>query len=65
MLEDSDLSKRKLVGYSTVVALLNFDELVEHTFGDAISIAHKGNLTTKEIKYSLNLGNKNSVGWSD
>jgi len=37
---ENSIQKNKLYGYISLVALINFDELITSTFGDAISIGY-------------------------
>jgi hypothetical protein len=47
------------------IALSNFDDMVSNAFGDSVDIRYKNNYKTNEIKYRINLGNRNAQGWSD
>lgn len=63
-LKDLNL-KSKLNAYMAYIALNHFDDMVQQAFGDSIKVLHKGNYKTDEVKYKVNLGNKNAQGWSD
>ena len=57
--------KKKLLAYTSYIAMNHFDELVNNAFGDSVKVLYKGNYDTKELKYKINLGNKNARGWND
>lgn len=57
--------KDKLQAYMAYIALSNFDDMVATSFGDSVDIRYKNNYRTGEIKYRINLGNRNAQGWSD
>lgn len=66
---ENSIQKNKLQGYISLVALINFDELIASTFGDAISIGYNKDYTVDVLrnkqKYTLNLGNKSARTWKD
>ena len=64
LLTDESL-KSKLQTYMAYIALSNFDELIADAFDDSIVILHKGNYSTDEIKYRINLGNRSATTWND
>jgi hypothetical protein len=47
---ENSIQKEKLQGYISLVALLNFDELVSSTFGDAISIRYNKDYSSDVLK---------------
>jgi len=52
--------KDKLKAYMAYIALSNFDNMVSDAFGDSVDIRYKNNYRTNEIKYRINLGNRNA-----
>jgi hypothetical protein len=66
---ENSVQKNKLQGYISLVALINFDELVSSTFGDAVSIGYNKDYSADVLrnkqKYTLNLGNKSARTWKD
>jgi hypothetical protein len=66
---ENSIQKNKLQGYISLVALINFDELISSTFGDAVSIGYNKNYSADVLrnkqKYTLNLGNKSARTWKD
>ena len=67
-LENSN-QKDKLKGYVSLIALINFDELIKSTFGDALSVGYSKDYSTDVLKnkqkYTLNLGNKSAKTFKD
>ena len=66
---ENSIQKNKLQGYISLVALINFDELISSTFGDAVSIGYNKDYSADVLrnkqKYTLNLGNKSARTWKD
>ena len=66
---ENSIQKNKLQGYISLVALINFDELISSTFGDAVSISYNKDYSADVLKnkqkYTLNLGNKSARTWKD
>lgn len=57
--------RNKLEGYLAFVTLSNFDDLIQNSFGKAVTISYKGDTFNTNEKYALNLGDSNAQGWSD
>lgn len=66
---ENSIQKNKLQGYISLVALLNFDELIANAFGDAISIGYNKDYSSDVLKnkqkYTLNLGNRSARTFKD
>lgn len=66
---ENSIQRNKLQGYISLVALINFDELISSTFGDAVSIGYNKDYSADVLrnkqKYTLNLGNKAARTWKD
>ncbi len=63
-IQDS-IIKSKLEAYTAYISLIHFDDLIEQALGDSVKISYKGNYSTDNLKYSVNLGDRNVVSWSD
>ena len=66
---ENSIQRNKLQGYVSLVALINFDDLISSTFGDAVSIGYNKDYSADVLKnkqkYTLNLGNKAARQWKD